>query len=150
VTAVALRDVVRAIRSAEYYQRGFLNRQTGELFSTEDGEDEAAQEPDSPDVAAWDLARITKIREAMRSPDWIPLSVSFDGRRSADRFCEAIPERSLREELAGALKCCTPWEEFQRVLRCHGFAEAWAAFYDREFEQFTARWLDLHGIRYTP
>jgi hypothetical protein len=150
--AVSLRAVADEMDFVGHETRAFLNRQTGELYSTTDeliskADDEDAEDEDFLD---WELEIVVKLWEILGSDDWltVPTRDTHDDYRIMESFCLERGEDDLRHELLEAIRGRGPFRWFRHVIEQRGIKEAWYAFRREALEAEAAEWLESHGIAY--
>jgi hypothetical protein len=151
-SAVSLRAVADEMDFVGHETRAFLNRQTGELYSTTDEllsrvDDEDA---DDEDYLGWELEIVVKLREILGSDDWLmlPTRDTRDDYRIMESFCLERSEDDLRQELLEAIRGRGAFRWFRHVIEQRGIKDAWHAFRREALEEEAAEWLESHGIAY--
>jgi hypothetical protein len=164
MASVSLRAVTDESELLGQGMRSFLNRQTGELYSTtddllssveeagiEDDEDENEDEDDD-DLLDLEPEEVEKLREILGSPDWLELPTrdSHDDYRIMKAFCLERCEGDVQDELLRAISGRGAFRWFRDVIHRHGLTDAWYAFRREELAAEVAGWLEAHEIAYEP
>src|SRR5580704_7521133 len=74
------------------------------------------------------------------------ISLDFDEREIAKRFCETIADRDNRRRLETALMSAQPLESFENALYRVGIAHQWFPFRERQLGDLAKAWLETAGI----
>ena len=74
------------------------------------------------------------------------ISLDFDEREIAKRFCETIADRDDRRRLETALTSAQPLESFEHALYRAGIAHQWFPFRERQLGDLAKAWLETAGI----
>jgi len=151
---VSLRAVADEMDLIGEETRTFLNRQTGELYSTTDELFSKVEEGDGEDehFLGWELEIVDKLREILGSPDWLrlPRRYTHDDYQIMESFCLECCEGDLQEELLTAIRGRGAFRWFRHVIRQRGIEETWYAFRSEALAEETAAWLESQGIPYGP
>jgi hypothetical protein len=115
---VSLRAVADEMDLLGDETHAFLNRQTGELYSTTSELLERAEEGDDDDLLGWETEIIAKLREVLGSPDWLnlPGRDTRDDYRIMERFCLERTEGDLQDELLRAIDGRGAFRWFRDVI----------------------------------
>jgi hypothetical protein len=149
---VSLRAVADEMDFLLNEMHAYLNRQTGELYSTTTELLEKAEEGDDEDLLGWEVEIIAKLREVLNSPDWLmlPTRGTHDDYRIMERFCRERTEGDLQDELLRAIDGRGAFRWFRDVVHRRGIKEAWYAFRREALAEEAADWLEAEGIAYKP
>ena len=147
---VSLRKVVEEMDVLNDEWTAYLNRRTGELFTVTTDDLSALENADDPDLADWQRELLPKIREVTESADWLPLPSKFDVHEYnlMERFCAAIDDDTLREDLLDAIRGSGAFRRFKDMIHRHGMQGEWYRFRGRELDRIAAEWLEANGIPY--
>jgi hypothetical protein len=149
---VSLRAVVDEIEFQLNETRGFLNKQTGELYSGTNDDLARAENGDDEELLDWEVELVEKLREILGSSDWIELPTpdTHEEYRLMERFCWECCEGRLRDELMAAITGRGAFRRFKDGIRQFKVEEAWYTFHRKAIEEETAAWLESQGIEYVP
>jgi hypothetical protein len=149
---VSLRAVADEMELGGDEVRTFLNRQTGELYSTTTDLLSQAEEADDEELFGWEIEDIGKAREVLESSDWLmlPTRDTRDDWQIMEAFCLERCEGELQDELLRAISGRGAFRWFKDVIHRCGLKEDWYAFRGEALSQEAAEWLEAHGIAYEP
>jgi hypothetical protein len=149
---VSLRAVADEMDLLGDEMHAYLNRQTGELYSTTTELRQKAEEGDDEDLLGWETEIIAKLREVLESPDWLhlPRRDTRDDYRIMERFCLEPTEADLQDELLRAINGRGAFRWFRDVVHRRGIKEAWYAFRREALAEEAAECLEAEGIAYEP
>jgi hypothetical protein len=150
---VSLRDVVNEMDTMSEGMRAFINRKTGELFSTTDeylpGMDDADDE-DFADAPDWQKEMLTKAREVVQSEDWLQLPTGFDldEYRIMRDFAATVANRTLAADLQDTIGGRGTFGRFKGMCERHGILDDYYRFRSNALGRIAADFLDANGIAY--
>jgi hypothetical protein len=132
--------------------RSYLHMATGEVVYITEEEVRAAEE-DAPldDFPEWqhDNIRIAKAR--LETDDYCALPSRFDIHeyRIMERFCLAVEDDDLRDDLCDAIRGRGAFRRFKDRIQAYGMAEAWYRYRDAALREMAIDWCEAQGIPYT-
>jgi hypothetical protein len=130
--------------------RVFLNRRTGEFLPVTDDDVSAADEEDDEYVPEWQRDVLPKIREALRSDEWLSLPSKFelDEYRIMEDFCGTISNGILRGDLLDTIGGPGTFGRFKSMVHRHNLQDRWYPFRENAFREIAVQWLRAHDIPY--
>lgn len=148
--AVSLREFVSELDTFGDDWRVYLNRRTGEFFSSSPEDRAAAEEEDDADLAEEGREYYEKVREVMSSEDWLQLPSKYDLDEYGimERFCGTIADETLSADLLDTIGGRGTFGRFKNMVHRHHLQEAWYRFRDESLQEIAVDWLKAHGIRY--
>jgi hypothetical protein len=128
----------------------FLHRHTGEFLSVSDDDLAAADHEDKASLPEWQKKVLSKIREAMKSDDWLSLPSKFDldEYRIMRDFCCTIPDEILREDLLDTIGGRGTFGRYKAMLHRHNLRDRWYKFREDALREIAVEWLEAHDIPY--
>jgi hypothetical protein len=155
---VLLREVIDGIDVPDESQ-AFLNRKTGEVYMAMEDELSLDEDEDEDDVAAddnltpaWQRQAAAKAREILEAPEgeWVrlPTKFDFDEYRVMERFCLAVDDERMRDDLLDAIKGGGAFRRFKDMVHRLDIAERWYDYRNRALSEFATKWLEAEGIPY--
>ncbi len=134
----------------------YLNTRTGELVTNK--REEIALIEDNDDIEdaieaypPWQQEFIRKTKEVLDSADYLPLPAKLDVHEYAimERFCYAIDDEELSEELLYHIRGRGAFRRFKDALHRRGIAHEWYRFRQAALEELAVAWLEAQRIPYT-
>jgi hypothetical protein len=149
---VSLRALVDEMEMLSDEMRAFVNRRTGELYSSTNELLGLAQDGDDEEELGWQGEILDKLREIVESPDWVvvPARPAHEEYRVMERFCLERCEGRLQEELLSAINGRGAFGRFKDCIHRRGVQEDWYAFRREALAEEAAAWLEAEGIPYGP
>jgi hypothetical protein len=65
-----------------------------------------------------------------------------------ERFCDAVDEDTIRNDLSRALRGRGAFRRFKDRVHGYGMAEAWYRSRDAALREIARSWCEAHGIAY--
>jgi hypothetical protein len=130
----------------------YLDRRTGELVTVTDEDQRLVEMGEDPeDLPDWQRETLPKVREALRSDDFLPLPSKFDIHeyRIIERFSLRVEDDEVRDALIQAIRGRGAFRRFKEVLHERGLADVWYDYRQRAFEDIATEWLEANGIGYS-
>jgi len=148
--AVSLREFVSELDTFDDEWRVYLNRRTGEFFSTSPTDRAAVEEAEDEDLTDEERAFDEKIRGVMASEDWLQLPSKYELNEYGimERFCGTVADETLSADLLDTIGGRGTFGRFKNMLHRHGLQEEWYQFRDEALRQFAVQWLKAHDIPY--
>ena len=149
---VSLRALVEEMEALGEEMRGFVNRRTGELYSSTSELLGKAKESDDEELLEWEVEMFDKLREIVESADWLALPTrhASEDYRIMERFCLEHCEDRVQEDLLAAINGRGAFGRFKDGIHRWGIQEAWYTFRKQALAEDVARWLEAQGITYGP
>jgi hypothetical protein len=144
-----LPNVVRAMDLLTPDPRSYLNRRTGELFSVTEVELAAAR--GQPCDFEADEQEVVKLREVLKSEDWLELPVRYTSQEleMMERFALTVAKGHARGELLRSARGPDPLLVYGETLDRRGLSEKYFdQFREQELSRLAEAWLQAHGIAY--
>jgi hypothetical protein len=149
---VKLQDIVDELSFIPDEAASYLNTATGEVVSVTNEELRAAEE-DRPceDFPEWQHDAIRIAGEILETDHYLPLPTKFDIHEYSimERFCYAVEDEAMREELCRAIRGRGAFRHFKDTIHDSGMAEAWYRYRDEALREIAFSWCEEHGIPYT-
>jgi hypothetical protein len=101
---------------------------------------------ETPRVIDQSSDRSAPLDSSQDSERFQTISLDFDEREIAKRFCETIADRDNRRRLETALMSAQPLESFENALYRVGIAHQWFPFRERQLGDLAKAWLETAGI----
>jgi Uncharacterised protein family (UPF0158) len=149
---VSLRALADELEILGDGMHAFVNRHTGEVYSSTTELLGLAEEGDDEPVLDWEGAIVAKLREILGSADWlaVPTPDSHEDYRVMERFCLERCEGRLQEELLSAISGRGAFGRFKDGIHRRGVQDAWYRFRREALAEDAAAWLEAHEIPYGP
>ena len=149
---VSLQTVVDEMDVFGDEMTAYINKKTGELFTVgdkeagfiEDGEEEDDFIPD------WQEEILPKVREVLESDDFVPLPDKFEIHEYSimERFCLAIDDDDLREELLYGIRGRGAFRRFKEIIHWREIQDDWYSYRDNALKKIAADFLEAEEIAY--
>ncbi|HYJ85655.1 MAG TPA: UPF0158 family protein [Pyrinomonadaceae bacterium] len=155
---VKLQDVVDTMDMLGDEMSGYLNKRTGELYTVNNEEIEAAEfeEEDAEDEELdeqpeWLRESIQKAREISESDDWLALPTKRDFHEYGimEEFGRSLTDPRLSNTLLSAIKGSGAFRRFRSALDDLDLRQEWFGFRSAELEKIAVEWLEENQIEYT-
>ena len=152
VTIVSLQAVVEEMELLGEGRHSFLNRRTGELYGGTDELLAKAEEADDEELLGWELEIVAKLREILRSKDWlqVPSRSSHEDYRIMERFCGERCEGEVQQDLLSTIQGRGAFGRFKDGIHRWGVQDEWYQFRQQAMAEQAAAWLEAEGIVYGP
>jgi hypothetical protein len=146
---VSLRELAEEMELLNDEMHPFLNRRTGELYSTTTDILSRAEEGDDAELE-WEIEIFEKIREILPSVDWldVPRRDSHEDYKTMERFCLERCEGQLQEKLLSAIEGKGAFRRFKDCIDASGIREAWSEFRREALMKDAQMWLEAKDIPY--
>jgi hypothetical protein len=149
--AVRLKAVLEALEYPEDWDC-YVNPSTGEIIAITEEERDYVDDPeaDISDLPDWLQESVRKGRDALESPEIIPLPSKFDVHEwdIMRRYADSL-EEPARSELRDAIHGKGAFRLFRMTTDRLGIRDDWFRFRDAELERIAIDWLNEHRIEYT-
>jgi hypothetical protein len=154
---VSLQKVIDDMDSQSELIDGYINRKTGEmLIVTEDQRtelewvDNDEYDTKMEDMPAWQQEIIPKIREVLRSDDFIPLPSSFEILEYAimKNFCLSVENPDVKEELLVGIDGRGAFRMFKELIFRYDLRDDWFAYKNRALKPIAIDFLEMNDITY--
>lgn len=149
---VKLSDIIEGLEFQADERSSYLNTTTGEVVSITTEELRAAEE-DAPleDFPAWQHEALRIAREIVATDHYLPLPDRFEINeyRMMERFCLAVDDDDLRDDLCAAIRGRGAFRRFKDRVQAYGMAEEWYRYRDAALREIAIAWCEAHGMRYT-
>lgn len=150
---VNLREFVDEMEIFSDDLHAYINRFTGEFvgFDNEIANILEAEE-EIDDLPDWQQEIVREADKALSSPDYLELPTKFeiDEYGIMVDFCDSIENPALHNELRYAIRGSGAFRRFKDIIYRRGIEDQWYAFRFNALAAIAVRWLEEHGIPYTP
>ncbi|MEZ5357747.1 MAG: UPF0158 family protein [Candidatus Zixiibacteriota bacterium] len=148
-TMISLSEIVDAMQMQSSTIAVYMHRLTGEYIpvADEDLTDIEAGEK----ISSLTGIELAPIREALDSPDYIPLPTLYDINeyRMMAEFAEQCPDDAAFERLAAALRGAGAFRRFKDAVIRLNLENDWYAFKNESFKRIAIEWCGEHGIKFS-
>ena len=150
---VSLRDVAGELTLLNNEVTGYINVKTGEMLILTDDEIRALENgTEDRFYGPWMTEEmLQKVREVLKSDDYIELPSSFDinDYQIMERFCLTRKNEALRDELLDAIHRKGAFRRFRSIISREDIEDDWYRFRDEKLKEIAANFLEAHDIPFT-
>jgi hypothetical protein len=134
--------------------RAFINRRSGELATLSFDDVELAEDDDvdPAELPEWQAKALPRMREVVRSGDWLLLPSSFEIHEweIMQRFARTVRGAEAEEQLDRALHGRGAFRMFRDAVHRMGIEPDWQRFRRSTLRAIARRHLDRLGVPYVP
>ena len=149
---VTLKDIVEGLALQSDEGESYLNTVTGEVVYVTHEELRAAEE-DAPlaDFPAWQHDALRIAHDIVATEHYLALPSKFDLHeyRIMERFCLAVEDDDIRDDLCGAIRGRGAFGRFKDRMHAYGMTETWYRYRDAALRAIAIAWCEEHGLSYT-
>ncbi len=149
---VKLKEIIEGLEFLTHDGFSYLNTTTGEVVYVTREELRAAEE-EAPleDFPAWQHDVIRIAGEIVATDHYLLLPTRFDIHEYSimERFCLAIDDDDLQDDLCDAIRGRGAFRRFKERLHAYGMAPDWYRYRDAVLREIAIVWCEAHDIRYT-
>lgn len=149
---VSLKAVIDEMDVPSEEHHAYLNKRTGEFFTTGDEEIGIIENGDAiEDYPEWQREAIRKTQEVLNSPDFLELPSKFDIHEYhiLERFCSSREDSKLRQGLLDCIRGSGAFRRFKEAIHEYAIVDDWYEFRHAALREFVIEWLDANNILYT-
>ncbi|HYK05993.1 MAG TPA: hypothetical protein VE974_29890 [Thermoanaerobaculia bacterium] len=134
--------------------RAFVNCRSGELATLSLDDVELAEDDvvDPAELPEWQAKALPRMREVVRSADWLLLPSSFEIHEweIMKRFARTVRDSEVAERLDRALHGRGAFRMFRDAVHRLGIEPDWQRFRRSTLREIARRHLDRFGVPYVP
>ena len=149
---VKLKDIVDELSFQSDEALSHLNTVTGEMVCITDEALRAAEEEEPLDqFPDWMHDMLRAAKDILATDHYLALPTKFDVHeyRIMERFCYAVEDDTIREDLCRAIRGRGAFRYFKDKIHDYGLAEAWYRYRDEALREIAIVWCEANGIPYT-